>query len=68
MACTKIRMQSLPKWQNIEVANVQFPVCFETVFCVSRTLCILLMRGFDALPSICVICYLLFYVCDLVFS
>ena len=52
MACTKVRMQSLPKWQKIELANSQSPICFETVFCVPRTLCILLMRGFDALPSI----------------
>ena len=41
MACTKIRMQSLPKMAKIEVANTHLSVCFETDFVFPE-----LMRGF----------------------
>ena len=54
MACTKIRMQSLPKLlkQEYQILSCQFVLCQFSY--ASRTLCILLMRGFDALPWICV--------------
>ena len=53
MACIKIQTQNQIKIAKIEVANTQSPVCFETIICVFRTLCILVMRGSEALPSIC---------------
>ena len=50
MACTKNSNAKFTKKAKIKVANTQSSVCFETVFWVSWTLCILLMPSLDALP------------------
>ena len=57
MNCTKIRMQSLPKWQKIDVANTQLPVVLKHFFVFPEQCAFCLCEVFDAVPSIYLIVF-----------